>query len=65
MNLLNTITIKLREMIMLKKILFVVIAGCLAIQCDNLKPEDSNRGTTAGLDNNFLLPMVFSLLPPT
>ncbi|AYV58078.1 hypothetical protein EFP84_20500 [Leptospira kmetyi] len=49
---------------MLKKILFVVIAGFLAIQCDNLKLEDSNRGTTAGLDNNFLLTYGFFFIAP-
>ncbi|PJZ57414.1 LIC_10705 family lipoprotein [Leptospira barantonii] len=49
---------------MFKKVLLVLIVGCLAMQCDNLKPEDSNRGTTAGLDNNFLLTYGFFFIAP-
>ncbi|MCG6195330.1 LIC_10705 family lipoprotein [Leptospira sp. FAT2] len=49
---------------MLKRIFILIIACMLSAHCDNLKQEDFDRGTTAGIDNNFLLTYGFFFIAP-
>lgn len=50
--------------LMLKRIFILIIACMLSAHCDNLKQEDFDRGTTAGIDNNFLLTYGFFFIAP-
>ncbi|WP_429945285.1 LIC_10705 family lipoprotein [Leptospira yasudae] len=49
---------------MLKKALVLSIAILAIWNCENLKQPDFDRGTTAGIDNNFLLTYGFFFIVP-
>lgn len=64
MNLLYTITIKLRGLIMLKKILVLSVFFLSSWNCENPLQDDSRKGKTNGIDNEqFVFYTLFFIVP--